>query len=719
MIIRVQKPQNIQAEPSLIVSVESRKGGVGKTTAALCLARLLLRRGYSVLVLDLDVTGTNASDIAASPFWKEDLFVIKDVSIENPQPVNLLTLFEQSFMTGNRVSQFSVQSTEAASMQIDLSKVNVMGSQIYKINKFNNKKGITCIERPGILFDDLHTFWLLEFIKQVINNFVRSTRNADSAFSERVAIILDNSPGYVGIAPSIHEWLTDRGPTNGKFLTVTSLDVQDLLACEMSLRSLHGLYEGKWKTSRLFEQASKGGDRISVGKEQESFFMRLATSSNENIVGGESLSFYKGVSISHQIGAEFCINPNKYSALILNRVPRAIKTGNLEYEFPTGIVGEDGTLQQLFGGGDIKNECRKRMISYDEYIENQFLPQSLQRGRKRSERQLQKLIKYLDSAENELCVETKESHEIFTFSQKGFGRLEVLTERLSKTNVILARARSALEVAGLGHLARLIQDEWLPGCILPNFKSSLSKLMIELDFVPFDLGPFDFESEPASKESHKFVMGFKRHILVEMQNLPIEQNIIEDSTVNVLASLLSVLAGLTLPSLSFKAPFHKEMTRLFAAVLAIELSHWPKRAAGYKPRFQRFLSHESANVVDFKSETEIIANLFLRSSTMREWLPNFTNFYQACTYTQARLIDFLADSRFLIQLLSFIVRSERQRGALFPYVRGIAEDIIVNKTLSHEEAPKRIEKALQSAEYFREFDTVLKNVLADWGVTHE
>ncbi len=70
--------KNKQEIPDLIVSVESRKGGVGKTTAALCLARLLLKKGYAVLVLDLDVTGTNASDIAKSPFWKNYLNIIHE-----------------------------------------------------------------------------------------------------------------------------------------------------------------------------------------------------------------------------------------------------------------------------------------------------------------------------------------------------------------------------------------------------------------------------------------------------------------------------------------------------------------------------------------------------------------------------------------------------------------------------------------------------------------
>ena len=46
-----------------IISVESRKGGVGKTTAALNLADLVLEKGYKVLLLDLDITGTSISHL--------------------------------------------------------------------------------------------------------------------------------------------------------------------------------------------------------------------------------------------------------------------------------------------------------------------------------------------------------------------------------------------------------------------------------------------------------------------------------------------------------------------------------------------------------------------------------------------------------------------------------------------------------------------------------
>ena len=96
----------------------------------------------------------------------------------------------------------------------------------------------------------------------------------------------------------------------------------------------------------------------------------------------------------------------------------------------------------------------------------------------------------------------------------------------------------------------------------------------------------------------------------------------------------------------------------------------------------------------------------------------FAAFYRSVTSAQARLIDFAADSRFILQLLQFIVKGEMKEGMLFPFVRGIAEDVIVKKTLSHENAPKRMGKALMATECYMEFDRVLKKVLADWGLAN-
>lgn len=708
-----------KSDSELVISVESRKGGVGKTTAALCLARKLRKLNYSVLVIDLDVTGTNAADIATSPFWNEDLHVIQDASKEG-YSLNILTLFEQCYLSGKNVYPFSTDISFKDSMTINLNKVNIMGSQIYKTDHNDKNSVITCIERPGILFDDLHSFWLLEFVKQLINNFKRTVCNTDSTGSSKIAIVLDNSPGYVGIAPTIHEWLTDLGPENGKFLTVASLDVQDLLACEMAIKSLHGLYEGKWSVSRLFKKASKPRAEVKIKKHQEQFFLRLATSSNANIDGGEALSFYKRENISDEYGEDFCINPKKYSALILNRVPRPIKTGQLEYEYPNGLDCKDGAIQRLFGGAKFSVECRKRMISYDEYIENQFLPQSFPQNRRNSERQSQNLTKLLKQIEHDFI---KLSHDKnYLVGSSPYGGLEniaVLKELLSKSNILLGRVRSALETAGLGHLSRLIHDEWLPGSILPTYMSSLSKMMFDLDFFQFDVVRYDLESGSVTKEETDDLLEFRSHILYSINHDRTKLFLNEESPVNVLASYLTVLYALTLKSLR-RSRLKDEMINLFSAVLAIELNHWPQKvdARFHGSRLQSFLSREATRDFNLSDEIKDLFRGRIPLSIMSDKDSGFTEFYHACAHAQARLIDFIEDSVFLVQLIGFMVKRENPRGRLFPYVKGIAEDVIINKSVSHEEAPRRMEKALQTAEYFREFDAVLMKVLADWGVKH-
>jgi len=60
-----------------VISVESRKGKVGKTTAALNLSYLLSKQGYSFLLLDIDITGTSISVSNSSSFWAGQINPIK------------------------------------------------------------------------------------------------------------------------------------------------------------------------------------------------------------------------------------------------------------------------------------------------------------------------------------------------------------------------------------------------------------------------------------------------------------------------------------------------------------------------------------------------------------------------------------------------------------------------------------------------------------------
>lgn len=721
--MKKKKPEKTE----LIVSIESRKGGVGKTTAALCLGRVLHKSGYAVLVLDLDVTGTDAADIATSPFWKEDLHIICEPQTGDEsdnvelKPLNFLTLFDRYFMAGLAVQEFGLPGDEEGKIRVDLEKVNILGSHIYRVDRSHDEKqkhkGMTCIERPGILFDDIHTLWMLEFVKKVIGNFIQIARTANLF---RTAILIDNSPGYVGIVPAIHNWLTDRGPEVGKFLTVTSLDTQDLNACARAVDAVHDLYTGKWKTSRQFLEAGKKGSRFTIEQDQEAFFIRLATSSKGKTRSADPLAFFRSTASSRQRetpGEAFCNYPSRYIAALINRVPRSVKGGNLPYEF-SAFFRSGTVISELLGCNKNQQRSSEYMVSYDEYIENQFLLQSLHRGRKRPERQLKRLIESLEMAEHELLInDPRDVEKAFGVKQMDGKYIGQMREQLVRANTIVNRARSAIDDAGLGHLSRLIHDEWLPGSIIPSFRYVLTGVLRESDFPYFEMMPFEFDMDRVGPETRGIMKEIKKRILMELRHTERNDFSIDDQISGTLAGMLATIVGLSFPLRLWHSPMEMEVAELFAGILGIELHHWreQKKRRSSKYSIQQFLAQETIENAEVEKERMKKMRFFFRHS-MREEETVFVDFYKACTSTQARLIDFIADSRFIIQLLQFIVKEERDRGALFPFVRGVAEAVIVDKTIRHEEAPKNMASALQTVEYYREFDDVLKKVMTNWQV---
>ena len=723
------KPIETSDTPDLIVSVESRKGGVGKTTAALCLGRLLKNKGFAVLVLDLDVTGTNAADIATSPFWENDLHVVRETRKGDggrEGNINFLTLFDQCFMTGNPVPPFSHDSTDAGEMSIDLDRVNVLGSQIYRMDDSNDEKkknkGLTCLERPNVLFDDLHSLWLLNFIQQLIGDFCHVARNRSSS---KVAIILDNSPGYVGIAPKIHDWLTDCGPVVGKFLTVASLDGQDIIACNQAVKRLHNTYRTKWEISRLFATAGKGGGKLSVPKDQEAFFMRLATSAS-GVGAPDSLTFFrcKTPSTKSPDGKVFIDSRWKYIGLVINRVPRAVKTqkGELMYEFSD--VPELSCCLGEKTASRFEKRWQEHMIVYDEYIENQFLERFLTRRHfnPRTEQRLHRLSNALARRSKLLHMERSRNPDIVTLLQKDPNfNSERLRAQIIRCNEAVSGACSNLDDAGMGHLARLIHSEWLPGSIITTFKRAFTTLLNEskISYFDLDMTPFELETGPVNPDARKFVNDLKMHIIKEMREFEPHFPDSNETITAALAGVLSTLVGLSLTSPMWHQPIGGELVSLFAGVLSLELRHWEQKCNKENKRYtiEQFLAAESAESIGIKEKLIISeGSRFFRWRMPGNSESSFANFYAACTSAQARLIDLYADSQFLVDLMRFMAEEEMKKGRLFPFIRGLAEEVIERKTTTHTKASIKMVKSLQAVEYFRDFDQVLVKITNDWGV---
>ena len=253
------------------ISIESRKGGVGKTTVALSLAETLLENDYQVLMLDLDIVGTKMD----STFLKENSASIHEVSIQN-KPVNLLRLFKEVYMTGKNIPAFSENKEESNRLTFEYGKCNYFESDIYEDNSKEEKKkddskkqkgNDYLIEDPRILYDAFHAYWMLEFVKVIANEFKRAVGT-----NKKVAILLDNSPGFSSIENGVHDFLTDMGPEKGKVLLVSSIDPQDIRASRQSQEYIWTLYRDKIAASKYYhflleEEKEKKVDR----KESEAF----------------------------------------------------------------------------------------------------------------------------------------------------------------------------------------------------------------------------------------------------------------------------------------------------------------------------------------------------------------------------------------------------------------------------------------------------------------
>jgi hypothetical protein len=641
-------------------------------------------------------------------------------------------LFDQCFMTGKPIPTFSATDEGTGILPINLERVNVLGSQIYRTEKqeqgnvTSRNNGLTYLERPGVLFDDLHTLWLMDCIRQLIRDFCSVVRNGDPK-QTKLAVVLDNSPGYVGFSPAIHEWLTDCGPLVGKFLTVTSLDAQDIQACGRAVEALQDIYQAKWETSRLFLEAGKKGTAITVPKSKEAFFMRLATS-NEVAGGCDSLMFYneaenKQPADKHNGGEAFYNDPSRYIGVIINRVPRAVKNGHLLYDLPVSLERGLNSILRVQIQSQTTNRSREYMVCYDEYIENQFLLQSLQRGKRSPDHRLHHLCGALEHDEQQLAriMGNGSDGQIAILSEHDVD-LKRLRIQMVNANEIVSHARAAVEDAGLGHLARLIHDEWLPGSILPAFRGSLSGFLRESELPYLEMNPFEFDTENDNPLARKFVMHLKHHITREQKISEWHVSDMDDDLINILAGELAYLVGLSLNSPVWHSPFEEELVGLFAAVLSIELEHWKKRNEEIKTRhsLQRFLATESATRSEVNKDFFMSRGFRIFGPHMMkgDGISSFSDFYSACTSAQARLIDFAADARFLVQLMQFMTREELERKALFPFVRGLAEDVIIRKTVKHEEAPSKMARIMQSVEYYREFNEILTRVLTNWDLSH-
>jgi len=737
----------------MIISVESRKGGVGKTTAALNLAKILLeKRGYAVLFLDVDITGTNVAYGLDSSFWKNSCHPVKCIG-KKDENANLLQIFEEQFMSGNGAPEFvntfrkdihrfeKYEETEKSALGFDPERINVIGSQIYNLDSSKNETGSTLICKPSILFDELHAFWFIEFLQETCEAFIRAIREEDEAIRKdepdrEVVIIIDNSPGYVGIAPAVQEWLTDLGPDRGKFLTISSLDIQDLLSSGRAIHNLHHLYERKWETSRKFVEATKAkkasGEELHLEPEEEGFFLRLVENCRPGEKsGGEpkeelrltcsSLSFY--CSDVSQTDQDYCEEPDMYQGWVINRVPIPIMDGLLDYDFSKVNLPMDNRLLKLILGKS-RNDYFDRMVSYNEYIEYQYLePRLSLPSRKRLPHELE-FKNMLGNMMSHYAIPDDEPIRKLLYRKQSFplGFLEEMISQktralfnevqkyIGRADEMVTSAISLVEQYGLAHLLPFIRhDEWLPRSILRNLRIAMHNSLLETEFPQYEIAPWEFDRDEFGLMNMELIVMVGHH-LKRMTGEKTKDYLDVRDMGEFLPSLMTVL----MLSVSYRLSHWMEgISELFANLAVIEIEHWKRRRSGRKrgPSIQSFLANESMTEQEAKKLSDNLGKYLGPVD-----LVTLQRLYSACTSAQARLIDVRQDAEFMVFLIERLLKQNIKKGPVLPYIEGVTEEVIVHKNISHKDGRSRIAKGFSSAQYMKEFESVLKKILSRWGV---
>lgn len=340
------------------ISVESRKGGVGKTTVSLSLAQSLLARGFQVLLLDLDVAGTKLSD----SFIREHESYLHAVAYKG-EPLSLVNLYKNVFLKGKNVPSYEM-------FDVDTGKCNYVSSDIYCAN------GDKPIEDPRVLLDTLHSFWMRKLISKLADSFGDFVGKC----GVRGVIILDNGPGFSSLETMLHEMFTTIGADNAKFLLVSSVDDQDWDAIEQMTRMIGKMMNEKVQGGRYYRSLCNN----------DATSKRIDSPYFEEIWKG--LCMTDGLEPAYFKDRLISPEPSQYICRLVNKVPSEKKLleavrrmgddvvfvpfiPNLQYHFSTFVTIDDkdlplesvvfsGELKEILDDNQRYEKCMEAVTAY-------------------------------------------------------------------------------------------------------------------------------------------------------------------------------------------------------------------------------------------------------------------------------------------------------------------------------------------------------------------
>ena len=304
---------------TILISVESRKGGVGKTTVALNLAsELVFERDYEALVIDLDLAGTNIADeVMSSRVWSTKADLVKG---PNGVPTELFEMYRQRSCKTADVESEASQGANAPAHDLEFTprRINVLGSAL--AGSVSGEDPFASDRNPSVLFDQVHALYMLDVVKDIVKYFETWVKTEPG---RKGVVVFDNAPGYAGLQPWLHDWLTDEGPQVGKVVFVCSVDAQDVISCGYAARDVVDLAKHKQDIARKFwelrQRELPRQNDVAISNSEKRFFCRLVmTMAERDSIGEKSddlRAFLDGKPASGPL------DPRSYVALVINKVP--------------------------------------------------------------------------------------------------------------------------------------------------------------------------------------------------------------------------------------------------------------------------------------------------------------------------------------------------------------------------------------------------------------
>lgn len=331
MTTEVMKKKSIIPENVTIYSIESRKGGVGKTTIALNLATVLSEKNSLVLILDFDFLGTSMAEaIEESQYWKkQEILVAKRKGGEDNKDynVNLIDLLKS--LTEGSFGSF---------LTVPLSNSN-KGNILAIGSKFPTKDN----NDIHIIIDELHIYGYINLLEKLTQKLVTLNPNY-----QNYSIIIDHSPGDSCLHNAFNEWIIKNCSVDrAKFIFVSSFDPQDFHAC----------VESAFKIKSFV-------DKIDLYRSIEPIHVKSIPQEDHCI-------FYDILDERITLPQKTTNHAQAYISLLLNKVPEVVFNDELRLDFK--MDDEKNKLFNEIAQYADNRRYPQNLIKYDDTISLQYM----------------------------------------------------------------------------------------------------------------------------------------------------------------------------------------------------------------------------------------------------------------------------------------------------------------------------------------------------------